>query len=219
MPMLVMAAVGLVRYWKGHTAERGRIFQLTLISAYTLLIWAYRPVVFSRDFQDFHYLFVFMAFMSVFFGYAACSVAERLESQKIRASAFVVGFLCVAAIHYPVIWVRVDTRMRDVVQYRRLAQPFYAAVSIIGAGQKVAIMNQSANYDIDRLHGLANGYELISVFDAQFVCLCSPTTTSQLLSVDLQRSYIGAVIEIDPRGLPRGPFRPSEWEARRAAAQ
>jgi len=111
-PLLAAAAYGLYLHLRRPDAQRARLAWLAAAVAYTVLVWAYRCIAVSGDFQAFHYLFPFMLLACVFFGEAS----EALLA-KVPAAGKV---LWVIVIHAVVLSAVLDTRVKDAGFYRRV---------------------------------------------------------------------------------------------------
>jgi hypothetical protein len=137
LPMLLVAAAGAVRLFRGGGERAGRWFWLAAATAYTVLIWAYRCFGVSHDFHGFHYLFVFTALAAALFGAASDAIFERRRWTPAAEAAALV--LWIALIHGLTLKGVFDSRLQDAVLYRRV-RPFGAALARAIGRERVALI-------------------------------------------------------------------------------
>jgi len=131
---LGVAGFGLVRFFRRHHEQRGRVLWVGAYAGYSFLIWGYRVVARGFDFRCFHYLFLVMAFLAPFFGYGLSVLMERLRLSR------AVGPALVLAIHGIALWSAVNTRRFDVEQHRILTE-VHALTPTLAPGERVVLLD------------------------------------------------------------------------------
>ena len=119
-----------------------RLFWPSLAAAYTLLIWLYRAAGVSGDFHDFHYLFVFVLLMSLFFGQAAAAILPKTSPASGGPKEAALTLLLLAAVHAVPLWAVIDSRSRD-AEYFSHIRAFPDASSELSAGSHVEVVGSS----------------------------------------------------------------------------
>ncbi|MCP4200401.1 MAG: hypothetical protein GY769_00515 [bacterium] len=146
---LAVALVGLVLFFRCREAERGAALWPLAFSVYTLMIFGYRSSVFG-NLNGFHYLFVPMAVLAVFFGVALDALGRAFPKRARGLATLAVVLL----IHHVPIWAVLDSRVKDVRAYRPL-RPFQEALGRIRAGQRVGVLHRQRRFAVWVVHGLA----------------------------------------------------------------
>lgn len=131
---LGLACFGLVRFFRRHPEQRGRLLWAGAYAGYALLIWGYRVVARGFDFRCFHYLFLVLVFLAPFFGYGVSVLVQRLRLPRVA------GIVLVLLIHGIGLWSAVNTRRFDVEQHRVLAE-VHALTPTLAPGERVILLN------------------------------------------------------------------------------
>ena len=117
-PLLATAAYGLALFVRRRDPERFRLVWPAAAVGYTVLIWLYRCVAVTGDFQGFHYLFPFMLLAALFFGLGSDALLARAPASG--------KVLWLVLIHGVVLRAVLDTRVKDAAFYRRV-RPYQAS--------------------------------------------------------------------------------------------
>ena len=183
-----------------------------LYAALTFLIFIHR--------HDWHYLFIILPFISVFFGHSVSRLLEVVHIEHLDNWPTGKVVLSVILVHFVAIWMVFASRCHDVYEYRKNVQPFYRALDLISPEDRIAVIS---HYPPETIAGfkmstgiwhLIQSYQNYTSTDAgffktllgRFVFFNSDQTkTTQFLSV-LRMQNVKLIIELPAVNSPIGPI-------------
>jgi hypothetical protein len=133
-PFVAFSVVGLIAYLIRERSERSKALWAAASAASILPAWFYNGW--------FHYLFILLAFVSVFFGYYADvffgsrGVKTSGTRLYIRLAAIVMAF------HFFAVCMVVQSRLNDVKIYAQCVKPYHEAISKLGPGETAGILTR-----------------------------------------------------------------------------
>ncbi|HEX5068171.1 MAG TPA: hypothetical protein VFY49_18770 [Myxococcota bacterium] len=117
------------------TAQRWRVFFVSIFLAFTLLVFLYR-VYLERSWLPFHYFLPATGILAVFFGAATARMLRGLtRSWPVAVAA---GALWLLLIHGLAIYTVVDSRLRDIAVYQEL-RPTFEWIARLAPQQRIGV--------------------------------------------------------------------------------
>jgi hypothetical protein len=218
LPLVIAASLGACSYYRRHPEVRSRILWVALMTAYTVLVWGYRAALWEGNFHGFHYLFLFTAWASIFFGHASDAVIERILPLAPRHDLALTA-LWLFLFHNVAIWAAIDTRFRDLLLYKQV-KPFHDAYSswaLTGKG-RIAIIGANDFFQLKQIHGLyidrpheVNSRKslLAGEYERHFV-LVRKSEPQSVRAIATEAPDIAGVVVFGKDGMPQ-PAPSPEW--------
>ena len=154
LTFLSLATAGWVRLLRRPSSVRPDLAWLSLYSCWVLTLWLYRAST-LRNLRPFHYLFLVMVLMAVSFGFVTRSMLARVRWSP--RSQWLALIAWVGVVHLGAIWSVVDSRSRDVAEYRPLRE-IHEVLGDLEPGQRIGLLDRggaSLNRRVRQLHGLS----------------------------------------------------------------
>lgn len=145
LPFLLVAGAGVVLHAVRRPGEGARLLWVVLVAGYTVVVWGYRSAR-GSEFSGFHYLFVAMVVLSVFFGSALESV--RPQAASTFRGSLAAALVSVALVHQTAVWAVVGSRLADARAYAPI-RPYFEALARLPPGGRVGILTDG-DRDLDR---------------------------------------------------------------------
>ena len=150
LPFLALSGFGIALLARNRTAFRRYRWPLVYALG-TVIIFIFRS--FGSYWTGFHYLFVAFAVAAVGCGFLADRVLSHLSPSVSARKEWVALVVAALAVHGVAIWAAVDSRGRDVAEYRRLGiGALYDALESLGPDERVLVVGRRP---MRNLHGLA----------------------------------------------------------------
>jgi hypothetical protein len=112
-------------------------------------VWVFRSL--AVGWAAFNYLFLVMVILAVGFGYLADRLLSRFGTSLVARKQWLAVGCTIVLVHGLGIWAAVDSRVRDVQEYRALyCEPLYRALSGLRSGERVLVVGRYTH----RFHGI-----------------------------------------------------------------
>ena len=136
---IAMGIVGGVLYLRKPSASRREASWIALYLIYATALWAFR--IAWLDFRAFHYFFLPLVGLSIFFGFLGDRILERIQ-RKIALAGGWVGILVLIVVVHGVALVSVaESRFNDIAQYRSAA--IFEVARTLGPNDRVELLSES----------------------------------------------------------------------------
>jgi hypothetical protein len=208
LPFVALGIAGCVLFLRRNVALRSRAAWTSAYAGFALLFFAER-VILERSFLPFHYFFLPLAWVAVFFGDLAQRGLARVAPSLRGTPAALAGLAFAAVVHGVALSAVVDSRRIDAARF----EPDRRAWNLIAGitpGQRIAFAGGGSAPDLERLHTIPVTFMPSSRLVHEFSALFVPIDPIRL-EADAQRVLVPAlraevtVVDVDeaPGARPR----------------
>lgn len=198
-PFILIGVVGLYVFWRYNKDQRNKLLTPLLYAVLIIPIFIIRP--------GWHYLFISLIIISVFFGYTVSLFSEKILEKEASRNKLLIALLFLVILHFASMFTVVDSRLTDAAIYKRVTAPYYEGLGKIKPGERVAILSKekaSINtyfqiFDVYR-NKIPRNSRLLIELRKLFVVVDYSTITHQKLVDTIKMKNIGAFV-YEPQGL------------------
>ena len=139
LAFLLLAGAGIILVVRRRPDDGTRLLWVGVFAAFTVLAWGYRAAV-HGELEGFHYLFIAMAVLAVFFGVAVDWAQARLSMAPSFRGQVTVGLVSVVLVHSLSIIAVLTSRLQDLLVFAPV-RPYYEALPALSQGHRVGFVS------------------------------------------------------------------------------